>query len=344
MRATLLATLALAPPFLAPARAPELVEQRTHLATGIDARWVELGAPDGPLVLFLHGYTDSSRSFVPTMRALSALRPELRLVALDQRGHGGSSLPPGADCAQAPERCFGVDDFAADALALLDLLGAERACVVGHSLGSAVAQELALDHPERVERTVWIATSARFAHNPAAERFLRDELVEGAWKRAAEERGLAFPGEVWSVTPLELVPDVEAWLRANWAVERGADPELLEEIARDAAQTPLGTWIGTLRALLELDQRERLADLRVPTLVIWPVQDAFFPLEPDQRELRQALRCAAKDHGTPWTWKQYGSAPLAEPSAPQTDFGHNLIWSAPERVARDLAEFLAPRE
>lgn len=99
-------------------------------------------------VLFLHGYTDSIRSFEPAMERLTRLRPELRLIALDLRGHGGSTLPPAQACRAEPGRCFGLDDLTADVLAYADQAGLGRFDLVGHSLGSLVAPGLALGGPE----------------------------------------------------------------------------------------------------------------------------------------------------------------------------------------------------
>lgn len=314
---------------------PAPLERRAELPTGISARWVELGDPAGEAVLFLHGYTDTSRSFLPVMRHLAALRPDLRLVALDQRGHGGSALPPDAACRAEPERCFELERFVADALALLEREGIERAHVVGHSLGSVVAQELALAAPERVGKLVLIGTSAKIGGNPLAGEMLRDGLVEGAWKDALVAQGLRFPDDAWARTPLDADPDAARWVAQEWVAEPGADPALLAAIADETLRTPLGTWIGVLRALGEHDARARLADLRAPTLVIWPAADAFFPEEPDQRELREALGSAEARHGTPWAWKRYGRG---EPGA---DLGHNGHWAAPDVLARDVARFLA---
>ena len=313
-------------------------ERRAELATGIRARWIELGDPHGEAVLFLHGYSDTSRSFLPTMRALTALRPELRLIALDLRGHGGSSLPAEAACRDVPERCFGLESLAADALALLDHEEIARANLVGHSMGSAVAQELALANPERVARLVLIASSARMAGNPVLESALRDGLVEGPWKDALQARGLRFPTDAWQLEPRDVDPGIEAWLAENWVAELGTDPAHLGAIVPETASVPLGTWIGTLRMLLAHDARERLAGLRVPTLVLAPIQDALFPEEPDQRELRSALASASASHGTPWFWKRYGRRPPGD--GPQDDLGHNLHWPAPDPVARDMASFL----
>jgi pimeloyl-ACP methyl ester carboxylesterase len=90
-----------------------------------------------------------------------------------------------------------------------------------------------------------------------------------------------------------------------------------------------------------MDTRERLAELRAPTLVLAATQDSMFPEEPVQRELRDALARAHARHGTPWAWKRYGRAPLPASGVPN-DLGHNFHWSAPEAVARDLAAFLRP--
>lgn len=123
-------------------------ESRRRLPTGVELRALELGDPAGAPVLFLHGYSDSIRSFLPAMERLTRLRPELRLIALDLRGHGGSTLPPADACRAEPGRCFGLDDLTADVLAYADQAGLGRFDLVGHSLGSLVAPGLALGGPE----------------------------------------------------------------------------------------------------------------------------------------------------------------------------------------------------
>ncbi|HEX6883583.1 MAG TPA: alpha/beta hydrolase [Planctomycetota bacterium] len=318
----------------------EPTEHRTALATGIEMRWIELGAPQGEPVLFLHGLTDTSRSFLGTMQALTDLRPELRLIAPDLRGHGGTSLPAGAGCPADPGSCFAPSLLAADALALLDHLHVKRAHVVGHSLGSLVGQELALVHPERVERLVLIGSSARFGDCPPLQALVVEGLVEGPWKEAVLARGLAFPRDAWALEPRAL-PGAEAFLAENWVAEPGTDPALLAAILTETVRVPLGTWIGVPRALQSSDNRARLAALRAPTLVLAAVQDGLFPVEPVQRELCEALAGAHARHGTPWAWKRYGRALPADNGAP-TDLGHNFHWAVPGAVARDLAAFLRP--
>lgn len=81
---------------------------------------------------------------------LPKLRRHFRLVLVDSRGSGRSDLPAGS---------FDVSDMAADVLAVLDHAGVRRAHVMGASLGGMVAQELAIDHPERVDRLVLVSTT-----------------------------------------------------------------------------------------------------------------------------------------------------------------------------------------
>jgi pimeloyl-ACP methyl ester carboxylesterase len=81
---------------------------------------------------------------------LRKLRRHFRLVLVDNRGSGRSDLPPGS---------FSVADMAGDILAVLDGAGVRRAHVMGVSLGGMVAQELAVDHPERVDGLILVATT-----------------------------------------------------------------------------------------------------------------------------------------------------------------------------------------
>ena len=311
-------------------------KKSVELENGIRIAYVERGDAAGDAVLFLHGYTDTSRSFLPTMERLAELRPELRILGIDQRGHGDSSMPSSDDCRAAPERCFRPEDVAADALAFLDALGIEKAHVVGHSMGSFVAQEIALEHPERVARLALIGTAVSLGGNAGVEDFLIAGLVEGPWRQAVEGRGLRFPDDAYELTPLDLDPDAETWMAANWVADPTADPAFLAEIVPETSRTRLGTWIGAARALSHVDNTERLKRLSVPVLVLWPTQDSFFP-EPDQARLRATLAaaCGARSY-----WKAYGKKPLPKSGAQEDDLGHNLQWGAPDAVAADLAAFL----
>src|SRR5262245_32853467 len=116
------------------------------LPNGIRLSYVHGGASSGAAVLLLHGITDSSFSF---SRVLPLLPSDLRFVALDQRGHGNSDKPA---------RGYTIDDFATDALLVIQALKLTHVTVIGHSMGSFVARRIAERAPDRVSRLVLIGT------------------------------------------------------------------------------------------------------------------------------------------------------------------------------------------
>ncbi len=247
----------------------ELVKHTLALPTGVTLAYVELGDPAGEPVIFLHGYTDTARSFHPTAQALAGMDAPRRIFLLDLRGHGGSSMPGAAACPGAPETCFAPGDMADDVLAFMDLEGLESAHVVGHSMGSFVAQDLALDHPDRVESLVLIGTGSKLAGNVVLQDHVLAEPVEGSWQAGFVAQGVDFPGGAYLQTPDDSGADALAWIAGSWVVEPAADPDYLAEIVPETAATRMGTWIGAARALLATDHGDRLDELAVPALILW---------------------------------------------------------------------------
>ena len=117
----------------------------TAIVNGIEVLHERGG--DGPPLLFCNG---SGATLATVAPLLDLLRSRFDVVAHDQRGLGGTAVPPGP---------YEMADYAADALALLDHVGWETARVVGISFGGMVAQELAVTAPERVERLALLCTS-----------------------------------------------------------------------------------------------------------------------------------------------------------------------------------------
>ncbi|MGD8750312.1 MAG: alpha/beta hydrolase [Anaerolineales bacterium] len=118
----------------------EGVTAKTVTTGRITTRVLFTGPDDGVPVLFLHGNTSSATWWEETMIAL----PQgYRGLAPDQRGFGE------ADPEKKIDATRGMGDLADDAIALLDLLGIERAHIVGNSLGGMVVWRLMMDYPER---------------------------------------------------------------------------------------------------------------------------------------------------------------------------------------------------
>ncbi len=104
------------------------------------ARVAGLGQ-EGPAVLMLHGFPESSMMWEPMLAA--AAKAGFRAAAFDQRGYS-----PGARF-DAPS-AYGIEELTADALAVADELGFERFHLVGHDWGSVVGWKLAAEEPARV--------------------------------------------------------------------------------------------------------------------------------------------------------------------------------------------------
>jgi len=122
------------------------------------------GPPDGLPTLALHGWLDNAASF----DALAPLLPGLRLVCLDLPGHGLSDhLPPGQP--------YAFIDTVAQVHAATLALGWARYCLVGHSLGAAVASVLASAVPSRVQRLALVEGLGPVTEEPkhVAERLAR---------------------------------------------------------------------------------------------------------------------------------------------------------------------------
>ena len=116
--------------------------------------YVEQGDPTGVPVLLLHGITDSWRSFEGV---LPHLPTSLHAFALSQRGHGDATRPATG---------YYPQDFAADLAAFMDTLKLGPAVVVGHSMGSYIAQRFALDYPDRTLGLVLMGSCTTVRGNP----------------------------------------------------------------------------------------------------------------------------------------------------------------------------------
>jgi pimeloyl-ACP methyl ester carboxylesterase len=273
----------------------EHARRTVQLPNGMTLGYAEFGDPKGRPVVLIHGYTDNARDWVPMIPFLAAGD---RVIAVDIRGHGASGKP---------ECCYALIDFAYDVKLLLDALGIEHADIVGHSLGSMIAQYFAEFWPNRTRRLVLISSTA--GPLPGAP---RKELM-------GSKPGVTFREEVLALKdPLD--PE-STFMRWWYDSPTPVDQEFLRRQRRDAAAIPVKVWIAVLdQGLMTVSLRSTLPRLKAPTLLIWGAKDFIFGAE-DRAGLSTAVPAAQV---------------IVYP-----DYGHNPFWENPQRVAKDIDAFLA---
>lgn len=103
---------------------------------------------DGQPLILIIGFASTQTSFFGLARLLAK---HYRVVTFDNRGIGGSDKPAGP---------YSISMMAGDTIGLMDHLGIEKAHIIGGSMGGMIAQEMAIDHPQRVDKLILFSTSA----------------------------------------------------------------------------------------------------------------------------------------------------------------------------------------
>ena len=219
------------------------------LADGTRLRVVESGDVHAPPVLLVHGFGASSYQWRFTLPALAAAG--FHAIAPDLPGHGFSQLA-------LPIGEYTREAYARRIWQLLDALGVTRAPVVGHSMGGAIAAEMAWQHPERIARLA-LLSPAGFGLVPERMRLLKyipDLLAPLARPLASRAAATLVLGDVYG-------PD------GGWTARD--EQELLAPYAQS------GIYRALLRTLKEfnfdLHSNAQLAQLPHGTIVVFGTHD-----------------------------------------------------------------------
>ena len=188
-------------------------------------------------------------------RMIPGLAEHFQVISLDNRGSGQSAKPPGPYSAKL---------LAADVMGLLDDLSLQRARVMGHSMGGFIAQALALDYPERVDKLILSATNfggpRHVPITPEAMTVLTDVSGDPIERL---RRGIVISCAAGFA---EKNPEfVEEWV--NFRVQHPIDP------AGYQAQLAIGLSLLPEAAAFE----GRLGNVKAPTLILFGAQDKVVP-------------------------------------------------------------------
>jgi 3-oxoadipate enol-lactonase len=206
--------------------------------------WTASGHEDAPVLVLSNALGCTLEMWEPQM---DVLNERYRVIRYDQRGHGGSSTPPGP---------YTLAELGGDVLALLDYLGVRSAAFLGSSLGGMIGMWLAAHAPDRIDQLTLCCTSA----------WLDQEEAELNRAAAAREHGTN-----------ELVsPTIERWFTAYFREHHA--PETAEYAAM-IASTDDEAYALCSEVIGHLDLRAELASISARTLVIMGGYDPATPPE-----------------------------------------------------------------
>lgn len=200
---------------------------------GEEALFYTVSGREGPALILIHGAGGNHLHWPAALRRL----PGATVYAIDLPGHGRST-GPGREH---------IEEYAADVVRFMDAVAVARGVLVGHSMGGAIAQMVALVAPERVAGLVLVGTGARLRVAPV--------LLEGILQDAR--------GTVALIT--------------GWAWGPEADPAMVARGRRMMARgDPRVLW-GDFAACDRFDVRERVGEIAAPALVITGSEDRMTP-------------------------------------------------------------------
>jgi pimeloyl-ACP methyl ester carboxylesterase len=204
----------------------------------------------GPAVLLLHSYLMDADMFAPQVAAFG---DTFRLIAMDERGHGGTPI----------DGAFTYRDLARDALGLLDELGVARCAVVGVSEGGAIAMRMAELAPDRVAALALLGCSGA-PEEP--EMGLRYWQAAHAWREHGPTRKVLNLNATICLGQYDATEWKAKWRRLSWdQVFR----VLIPVAKRDGMQ-------------------DRLREIPCPALVMHGSADAVYPVN-RAHELAEAI-------------------------------------------------------
>ena len=272
--------------------------QRWARIDGRAVNYIELGS--GPPLLFIHGLSGSWQNWLEQLLPFSQ---DHRVVAVDLPGFGHSEMP---------REKISISGYGVFVDRFMDHLGMDAATLVGNSMGGFIGAECAITFPHRVERLVLVSAAGISIEHRRNEPLLKAMYVGESVAQWVTAKAVARSTELatrargrkallWFVTP-----HAERW-----------SPELAIEQSKGAGKPG---FLPALDALTDYPIRDRLDDIRCPTLILWGREDRLVPVK-DAEEFGRLIpqsRVIVYD-----------------------DTGHVAMLERPERFNADLRAFMA---
>lgn len=226
---------------------------------------------------------------------IEAWKQHFQVVAFDNRDAGRSSEAASS---------YTLMDMAHDALGVLDALEIDRAHVMGASMGSMIAQDLVLSHPDRVDKLVLVCTMAQMAH-------YRVSFVDPwRWLVQHDRKGEILPAYI-----------ITMCMTHDFQQDAAAVEDMMEMMRKAPYPQSPAAFVRQAEALSQHDALDHLEGIASPTLVIVGDQDLITP---------------------PWVGREVaGLIPDAEFQVLEGG-GHTLFWEIPDRFNQVVVDFLRP--
>jgi 3-oxoadipate enol-lactonase len=214
-------------------------------ANGIQLNYELSGNAGAPMVVLSHSLACSMVMWAPQLDLLEA---HFQVLRYDTRGHGSSEAPPGP---------YTLEQLVEDAIAILNALGIDRVHWVGLSMGGMIGQGIALNHSSRLESLVLADTAALI---PAEAQPIWQERID-----AVRDQGMQT----------QVQSTLERWFTEDYLQQ---DPPAVELIRKQILATPAAGYIGCSEAIRGLNYLNRLAEIKIPTLIMVGEEDPGTPV------------------------------------------------------------------
>jgi pimeloyl-ACP methyl ester carboxylesterase len=220
-----------------------------------------------PLVM-IYGFGGNMDAWDP--RLVEGLSKHFKLILFDHRGAGRTD---------ESDREYTIRLFADDTVGLMDALGISKAHIFGVSMGGMIAQELAINYPERVSRLVLCSTSSHFSPDEHMSKLMsameRDCSLEELTNLILSfPFAIDYPRDFLTENPIAAICLTSEFVKEN--------PDLAKFLLQLGAKYPLSLE-GVRRrnnAILRFNTQARLKNIKAPTLVLHGRKD--MQIRPDQ--------------------------------------------------------------